>query len=50
MALSRVFVGVHYLGDITAGAIEGILIGGLLVFVFRYINYDKKVVESIRIN
>jgi membrane-associated phospholipid phosphatase len=50
VAISRVFVGVHYLGDITAGAIEGILIGSLLVLIFRNFKYDSEVVESIRIN
>lgn len=50
VALSRVFVGVHYLSDITAGAIEGIIIGGVLVFLFRLIGFNKDVVESIRIN
>ncbi len=50
VALSRVFVGVHYFADVTAGAIEGIIIGGLIVFLFRFINFDKEVVESIRIN
>lgn len=50
VAISRVFVGVHYLGDVTAGAIEGVLIGGLLVFLFSYIKFDAEVVESIRIN
>ncbi|MFA7326381.1 MAG: phosphatase PAP2 family protein [Candidatus Kapaibacterium sp.] len=50
VALSRVFVGVHYFADITAGAIEGILIGSLIVLLFKQFKYDSTVVESIRIN
>lgn len=50
VALSRVFVGVHYFADITAGAIEGILIGSLIVLLFKQFKYDATVVESIRIN
>ncbi len=50
VAMSRVFVGVHYLGDITAGAIEGVLIGSLLLFIFKHFEYDAEVVERIRIN
>ncbi len=50
VAISRVFVGVHYLSDVTTGALEGILIGAIIVSLFRLIKFDKEVVESIRIN
>lgn len=50
VALSRVFVGVHYLGDITAGAIEGIIIGSLIVLLFKQLKFNNTVVESIRVN
>lgn len=50
VSISRVFVGVHYPGDVIAGAIEGIIIGGLLVYLFGLFKFDADVVESIRIN
>ena len=34
IALSRTFVGVHYPGDILAGALIGVLIGGAVAIVF----------------
>ena len=40
IAISRVFVGVHYPADILAGAILGILISFFLLFLFN--NIDKK--------
>lgn len=41
VALSRVFVGVHYPIDITAGAILGILISTFLLFVFNRFIKEK---------
>lgn len=35
VAYSRVYIGVHYPSDILGGAIEGALIGYLVVFLFR---------------
>lgn len=50
VSLSRVFVGVHYPGDVIGGAIEGMIIGSLLVYLFGLFKFDADVVESIRIN
>ncbi|MCB0702872.1 MAG: phosphatase PAP2 family protein [Candidatus Kapaibacterium sp.] len=50
VSISRVFVGVHYLSDITAGAVEGVIVGSIIVLIFRKFNFDKEVTESIRIN
>lgn len=50
VALSRVFVGVHYPGDVIAGAIEGMIIGSLLVYLASLFKFDAEVIESIRIN
>ncbi len=41
IAISRVFVGVHYPGDILAGAILGVFIGLLMVLMF--ILFERKV-------
>jgi len=35
IAISRVFVGVHYPGDVLAGTVLGILIGAAVVFLFE---------------
>lgn len=37
MALSRIFVGVHYPSDIVGGAIIGVLIGYLLAVVYNFL-------------
>jgi undecaprenyl-diphosphatase len=37
VAFSRVYVGVHYPSDIVAGAIVGLAIGALIIFIFRLI-------------
>ena len=37
VAVSRVFVGVHYPGDVLAGAMIGALIGLILAVVFRHV-------------
>lgn len=35
VAFSRVYVGVHYPSDVLAGAVVGIIVGGLILFVFQ---------------
>jgi undecaprenyl-diphosphatase len=42
IALSRIFVGVHYPGDIAAGAILGCLIGTIAALTFS--GFDKKMI------
>jgi len=48
VALSRVFVGVHYPLDILAGAIIGIAIAELLLLGIRFLPYTQIVKEKIR--
>ncbi len=43
IAYSRVYVGVHYPFDIIAGAITGIIIGRLFVFLYDYLSSKYKV-------
>lgn len=50
VAISRVFVGVHYFSDILVGSLEGFLIAFLLVYCLKKLDFDKAVVEKIRIN
>jgi len=44
IALSRVFVGVHYLSDIVAGAIVGVISAFVIVFVFNA--FKRKYIEN----
>lgn len=44
IALSRVFVGVHWPSDILAGAILGVLMGYFLNWLFR--NHAKKLIKN----
>jgi len=48
VALSRVFVGVHFVGDILAGAILGIFAGVLLMLLFKQFErkYNKRAVSD----
>lgn len=50
ISLSRVFVGVHYFGDILAGSLFGFLVASFFLILFSKIKYDKNVIEAIRIN
>ncbi|WP_118973687.1 phosphatase PAP2 family protein [Taibaiella koreensis] len=39
---AQVYVGVHYPGDVSCGALLGILLGGLMAWLFnRYFNFGK---------
>jgi undecaprenyl-diphosphatase len=48
VSFSRVYLGVHYLGDITVGGILGIIIGFLLYLVFFKVNdqLDKRMIKE----
>jgi undecaprenyl-diphosphatase len=37
MALSRIFVGVHYPSDVVGGALIGMIIGYILAIVYNFI-------------
>ncbi|MFN3195463.1 MAG: phosphatase PAP2 family protein [Chlorobiota bacterium] len=50
VSISRVFVGVHYVVDITAGAIVGMLIATLFTTIVSRFKYNKEVIEKIRIS
>lgn len=50
VSISRVFVGVHFFGDIFAGAIEGFFIASIILFFISKLDFDKKVLEKIRVN
>ena len=50
VALSRIFVGVHYPIDVICGSLEGVLIGLIVLFFVKKIKYNDKVREQIRIN
>jgi len=50
VAISRVFVGVHYFSDILIGGIEGVLIGGVVLLVVNKLEYNQRVKERVRIN
>lgn len=39
---SRVYLGVHYPGDVLTGALVGVIIGWLMVMLFRFILSKKK--------
>ena len=43
VALSRVFVGVHFVGDILAGAVLGIIAGVLLMLLFK--QFERKYIS-----
>jgi len=42
IAISRVFVGVHYPGDILIGAVVGVVFGLLAAYVFEYTQIKMK--------
>ncbi len=46
IAISRVFVGVHYPGDVLAGAVLGTLIGSAVVFGFE--QFEQRVINRRR--
>ena len=50
VALSRVFVGVHYLSDILIGGIEGVIIGSIILYIVNKFDYNQSVKERVRIN
>lgn len=50
VALSRIFVGVHYPIDIVIGSLEGVVIGTVVLLVVKKIEYNSEVRERIRIN
>jgi undecaprenyl-diphosphatase len=50
VAISRVFVGVHYVVDISAGAIVGMLVAITITTLVSKYKYDDEVIEKIRIN
>ena len=37
MAYSRIYVGVHYPADVIIGAINGLLCGGVIYFIYKYL-------------
>lgn len=43
ISYSRVYLGVHYPGDILVGSIVGVLIGWFIVKLFRWIQLKKKI-------
>jgi undecaprenyl-diphosphatase len=50
VSISRVFVGVHYVVDISAGAIVGVLVATLFTTIVSKYKYDREVIEKIRIS
>ena len=49
IALSRVWVGVHYLSDITAGAILGVVVALIIEYVFEKYKIIKLVEKKLKI-
>ena len=49
---SRIYLGVHYLGDIICGAILGFISGLLVYYIYKYIRskyfYDKRLKYSVK--
>lgn len=50
VAISRVFVGVHFLSDVISGAFIGFLIAFLIITILKKIPLTHKICELIRIN
>ena len=46
VAISRIFVGVHYPFDMLAGAVYGIIVAMLLLAVWKFINKKFKILKS----
>jgi membrane-associated phospholipid phosphatase len=47
MAISRVFVGVHYPSDVFGGIVIGIIIGLFFVFLWDTLNKKFKILKNI---
>jgi len=45
---SRIYLGVHYLGDIICGAILGFISGLLVYYIYKYFFYDKRLKYSVK--
>jgi undecaprenyl-diphosphatase len=43
---TRLYLGVHYLGDVTVGAIVGIIMGTLFYFIYAFIRQRTSKVNS----
>ncbi len=46
VAISRIFVGVHYPFDMMVGAVLGIIIAMLMLFIWKFINSKFKILKS----
>lgn len=50
VAISRIFVGVHYPIDIVVGSLEGVAIGTIVLLIVKRFKYNCEVRERVRIN
>jgi len=46
VAISRIFVGVHYPFDMLIGALYGMLVASLLVYLWKFINAKLKILKN----